>query len=109
MHFQEEYQLTDIKRQANSSTTLSRHHRFCMNITNYKKQVTLNSEHLCSKCKGNYFHNTNFTRAQSAHCTSHNNSERPQHPTLSNGQIMETETKQRHSENNRSYETNISS
>jgi hypothetical protein len=29
-----------------------------------------------------------------------------QHPTLSNGQIMETETKQRHRETNRSYEPN---
>jgi hypothetical protein len=36
----------------------------------------------------------------------HNNSGRLQHPTLSNGQIMETETKQGHSETNRSYETN---
>jgi hypothetical protein len=42
-----------------------------------------------------------------AHITpSHNNSGRLQHPTLSNGQIIETETKQRHSEINRSYEPN---
>jgi exonuclease III len=44
--------------------------------------------------------------AQSTHCTSHNNSGRLQHTTFINGQIMETETKQRHSETNRSYETN---
>lgn len=37
---------------------------------------------------------------------SHNNSRRLQHLTLSNGEIMETETKQRHSETNRSYEPN---
>jgi exonuclease III len=30
----------------------------------------------------------------------------PQHTTFSNGQIMETETKQGHSETNRGYETN---
>ena len=40
-----------------------------------------------------------------AHCTSHNNSGRLQHPTFINGQIVETETKQGHSETNRSYET----
>ena len=36
-----------------------------------------------------------FTEAQSTHCTSHNNSEIHQHLTHINGQIMETETKQR--------------
>ena len=36
-----------------------------------------------------------FIKAQSTHCTSHNNSGRLQHPTLINGQIIETETKQR--------------
>jgi exonuclease III len=46
------------------------------------------------------------TKAQSTNCTAHTNSERLQHPTLINGHIIETETKQRHSENNRSYETN---
>ena len=40
------------------------------------------------------------------HCTSHNKSGRIQHPTLINGQIMETQTKQRHIENNRSYGPN---
>jgi hypothetical protein len=45
-------------------------------------------------------------KAQSTHCTSQNNSGRLQNPTLTNGQILETETKQRHMDNNRSYETN---
>jgi exonuclease III len=45
------------------------------------------------------------TKAQSRHCTSHNSSGRLQQPTLINGQIMETETKHRHSETNKSYET----
>ena len=66
---------------------------------------TLNSEYLCSKCKGTHIHKRNFTKAQSTYCISHNNSGRLQHPTLINGQIMETETKWRHSETNRSYET----
>jgi hypothetical protein len=43
------------------------------------------------------------TKAQSKHHTPHNNSGRLQHPILSNEQIMETESKQRHSETNRSY------
>ena len=46
------------------------------------------------------------TKAQSTHCTSHNNSGRLQHATVINGQILETETEQRHSETNRSYELN---
>jgi hypothetical protein len=46
------------------------------------------------------------TIAQSTHCTTHNNSGRLQHPTLINEQMMETETKQRHSKTNRSYEPN---
>jgi hypothetical protein len=44
-----------------------------------------------------------------AHITPlHNNSGRLQHPTLSNGQIMEIETKERHSGTNRTYEPNVS-
>ena len=39
-------------------------------------------------------------------CTSHNNSGRLQHPSLTNGQILETETKQRHMYSNKSYKTN---
>jgi hypothetical protein len=45
----------------------------------------------------------NFSKAQSTHCTSHNNSGRFQHPTLTNGQILETETKQRHMDTNRTF------
>jgi hypothetical protein len=41
-----------------------------------------------------------------AHCTTHDNSERFQHHTLINGQILESETKQRQSETKRTYETN---
>jgi hypothetical protein len=52
----------------------------------------------CSKCKGTHNHKRNFTKAQSTHYTSYNNSGRHQHP---NEQIMETQTKQRHSEINR--------
>jgi hypothetical protein len=48
----------------------------------------------------------NFTNAKNTHCTSHNNSGRLQHLTLKNGQTVRTETKQRHRETNRSYETN---
>jgi hypothetical protein len=48
----------------------------------------------------------NLAKAQSTHCTSYNNSGRLQLPTISNGQIMEIETKQIHSETNRSYEPN---
>jgi hypothetical protein len=40
---------------------------------------TLNSEHLCSKCKGTHIHKRNFTKAQSTHCTPGNNSGRLQH------------------------------
>jgi hypothetical protein len=45
-------------------------------------------------------------KTQSTHCTSHNNSERLQHTTFTNGQIIETETKQGYSETNRIYEIN---
>jgi exonuclease III len=45
-----------------------------------------------------------ISKSQSTHCN--NNSGRLQHPILINGQILETETKQRHSETNRNYETN---
>jgi hypothetical protein len=44
------------------------------------------------------------TFIKETHCTSHNNTGKIQHPTLSSGQIMETQTKQRHSETNKSYE-----
>ena len=58
------------------------------------------------KCKGIHIHKRKFTEAQSTHHTPHNNSRRLQHPTVINEQIMETKTKHRHSETNRSYETN---
>ena len=45
-------------------------------------------------------------KAQKTHSTKHNNNGRFQHLTLINGQILETETEQRYSETNRSYETN---
>ena len=54
---------------------------------------TLNSEHLWSKCKGTHIHKINFKELK-AHFTPHT--------------IMETETKQRHSETNRGYEQNVS-
>jgi exonuclease III len=38
----------------------------------------------------------NFNKAQSTHCTFHKNRGRLQHPTLTNGHILETETKQRY-------------
>jgi exonuclease III len=53
------------------------------------------------------FTKKNFSKAQSTHCTSHNNSGRLQHTTFINGQIMEREIKQGHRENNRSDETNV--
>ena len=74
-----------------------------------KKKPTresLSSEHLCPKCKGTHIKKTknkkqkNFTKAQNAH----NSSVRLQHPPLTNGQVIETETKQRHSETKRGYE-----
>jgi hypothetical protein len=58
---------------------------------------TLNSEHLCSKCKGTHILKRNFTKAKRTHYTAHNNSGRFQHATLINGQNVETETKQSHS------------
>jgi hypothetical protein len=68
---------------------------------------TLNSENVCSKCKVTHIHKRNFTKDQSTYCTSHNNYRRLQCPTLFNGQIMETETIQSHSETNRSYKPNV--
>jgi hypothetical protein len=51
-------------------------------------QEKLNSEYLCSKCKGTHIHKRNFSKAQSTYCTSHNNSGRLQHTTFINGHIM---------------------
>ena len=47
-----------------------------------------------------------YYKAQSTHHISPNNSGRIQHPTLINGQIVETETKKNHSETNRIDEPN---
>ena len=49
---------------------------------------TLNSEHLCSEFKDTHIHKRNFTKAQSTHCTPHNNSGRLQDPTLKNEQTF---------------------
>jgi hypothetical protein len=46
------------------------------------------------------------SKAQSTHCNAHNNSGRLSHLTLIKLKILETENKHRHSETNRSYETN---
>ena len=66
----------------------------------------LNSEHLCSKWKDTQTHKRDFTKAKSTHCTSYNNCGKLQHPTLSNGQIRETQNKQRLGKTNRSYGPN---
>ena len=61
-----------------------------------KTRESLNSEHLCPKCKGTHIHKINFTKAQNTHWTPHNNIGRLQYFTLTKGQVTETETKQRH-------------
>jgi hypothetical protein len=48
----------------------------------------------------------NFSKAQNTHWTPDNNSGRFQHPTVTNGQVIEKENKKRHSEINRGYEPN---
>ena len=48
----------------------------------------------------------NFSKAQNTHCTTHNNIGRLQHPSLINGQILETKTKKIHGETHRIYEAN---
>ena len=67
---------------------------------------SLNSEHLCPKYKSTHIHKRNITKAQNTHWTPHKYSGRLQYPSLTNGQITETETKQRHTEINWSYEPN---
>ena len=47
-----------------------------------------------------------FRKAQITHCTAHHNSGRLQQPTLIYRKIREIETKQRHIEDKRIYETN---
>jgi len=70
-------------------------------------RCALNPEYLCSKYKGTYIYKRHYTKTQSTHCTTHNNSGRFQHATLINGQILETETKQRYRETNRSHEPKV--
>jgi len=45
-----------------------------------------------------YIHKGNLNKALTTHYTSHHNRGRLQHPTLINGEIMETEAKQKHIE-----------
>jgi hypothetical protein len=59
---------------------------------------SLDSEHLCHKCMSTHIHKRNFTKTQNTHWIPHSNNGRFQHPTLLNGQVIEIETKQRHSE-----------
>jgi hypothetical protein len=49
---------------------------------------------------------TFIKETQSTHYTTHNNNRRLQHPTFINGQIMETQTKQRQGETKGSSYTN---
>jgi hypothetical protein len=56
------------------------------------------------QCKGTHIHKRNFTKDQKTHWTHQNSSERLQHSTLTNGQVIKTETK--HSETKRGYEPN---
>ena len=55
--------------------------------------------HLLKKCYAN--------KMQYTYYTSCNNSGILQHPTLNNGQVIETETKQRLSETKRCYKPNV--
>ena len=68
---------------------------------------SLNSDHLCPKWKGTHIHKRIFTKSQNIHWTPHNDSGRLQHLTLTNGQVTETETKQRQNEMNRSCNANV--
>ena len=67
---------------------------------------SLKPKRLGPKYKGMHIHKRNVSKAQNKHWTSHNKSGRFQHPTLTNGQVIETETKLRHSETKRGYEPN---
>jgi hypothetical protein len=112
------FQANDLKKQAGIAILISNKIDFQPKVIKKDKeghfihikgkifQDELSIEYLCSKCKGSHIHQRNFSKAQNTHCTSYNNIGRGQHPTLINGQILETEIKQRHSETKRSYETN---
>ena len=67
---------------------------------------SFNSEQLCPNARPPHIHKGNITKSQNTYWTPHNNSGRLQNPSLTSGQVIETETKQRHSETNRSYEPN---
>ena len=67
---------------------------------------SLNSEHLCPKCRSTQIHKRNFTKTQNTlepHTIIVGNFKTP---PLPNGHVIETETKQRHSETKKGYETN---
>ena len=61
-----------------------------------------NPEHLWPKFKDTHIWKKNFNKPQNTHSTLHIHIERPQHHTLTNHQVIKTETKTRHSETNRS-------
>ena len=73
-----------------------------------EKSTSRNTQYLVPKCKDTYICKRNITEDQSTQWTLHNNSGKLKHPTLTNGQIRETETEQRHGETNRRYEPNVS-
>ena len=70
------------------------------------KRESFNSEQLCVKWKRTYIHKRNYTKAENRHWTPHNNNERLQHHILTNGQVIDRETKKRQIETNRGDETN---
>jgi hypothetical protein len=63
-----------------------------------EKSTMMNPEHLCPKFKGVHIHKRNFTKAQNTHWTSHSNSGIFQNPALTNEQVIDTGTNQRHSQ-----------
>ena len=69
-------------------------------------RVSLNSEHLCPKCKDTYIFKRNVTKAKKAHTKPHTIIVGYFSTSLINGQVIETETKERHSETNKSTEPN---
>lgn len=71
----------------------------------YSSWESLNSEHLYPQFKGTNIHK-NFTKLK-IHWTQHNTSGRYQHPTHTNEQFFETESKHRYIENNRGYEPSL--
>jgi len=79
--------------------------------TSYSEKENLprksgNYEHLYPKCVSTHIQKLNFIKDQKTQWNPHKNSEKLLHLNLINGQITETETKQRHSETNWGYESN---